>query len=424
MDDYTKNIKISFDIDKSSYDVVVRKIKDIAQNVDFSFSDKQMRVFQEFLETLEKSKIDMSEDAKHIVKDIIDNNVQIGIDKKSFADVTDKITEANNTMGRQFRQNIERATKNYAIMAKKGYITKEQQEKYGDIYSTEQKIEEAIEKHLEMIKDLKQIGSNVSDETIKSIEKQVEALEKERAVITGDEIRILTDSQKKEAEMIQMREKLMQKFGDIVSEALDKLKEVFSDAWEEMSSMLQYTNDTKPLAANAQKYAYEKTMDFMGLSSSSEIYELDKKGLAKFQEKFIEYTDRYEQLYDEGFFDQLQEYNWEIEEFKQDIQSSIIQFYVDNKDIIKVAMQSIIKLADFVVDKFGILLRNITGSERSASERAAATSEIIHRTENKNTNIKMDTTYNLTYDDIGKPHTEQIINSSQFIWEQILSALN
>ena len=45
------------------------------------------------------------------------------------------------------------------------------------------------------------------------------------------------------------------------------------------------------------------------------------------------YSERYTKLYDSGFFNTLQDFTWEWQEFKEDLQYELIDFFMTNKDL-------------------------------------------------------------------------------------------
>lgn len=172
------------------------------------------------------------------------------------------------------------------------------------------------------------------------------------------------------------------------------LTSLAKDAWSELQSLVEYSKlSTKDVREQmftygftfAENYAFDKTMGLLRLDDIEDVWYLNDQEQQKFREKFAEYTERYNQLYDQGFFEDMQEYNWEMEEFKEDLRYSIIQWMVDNKDIIKSGMEAIMTIAKWVLKIFGAILGS--GGTVTESEKSDKTSEILNTYKNYYENV-------------------------------------
>lgn len=147
----------------------------------------------------------------------------------------------------------------------------------------------------------------------------------------------------------------------ILSNFVDEIKDTFTSAWSELDTILSYSQLTDSTVRDqaftygftpAQNYAFSKTKSLMGLSSEEDLWYMDDRQREQFYERFNYYADKYEQLYDSGWFDDLQEFQWEMAEFKEDIMYEALDFIVENKDTIKVVFEAILVIAEIQLDIF------------------------------------------------------------------------
>lgn len=133
----------------------------------------------------------------------------------------------------------------------------------------------------------------------------------------------------------------------------------FSDIKSAADEILKYSklsnSDVRDTALSfgfnsAQTYAYQQTMDLLGLNSFEDLYWLNSQESAKFKEKFTEYQGRYAGLNDSGMLSSYQDLQWQVEEFKEDLSYLALQFIVDNKDIVIEAFDWINDALQFVID--------------------------------------------------------------------------
>ena len=212
----------------------------------------------------------------------------------------------------------------------------------------------------------------------------------------------------------------------IVAIALNKLASLFSDAWDELGNMLDYSRlsnqKTRDLAFTygfdaSQAYAYSKAMDVMGLQSEEDIFYMNDAERQQFYDNFSKYSQKYDDLYDSGFFDMVREYEIEMAEFKEDMKLEVVSFFMDNKDTIKAGMQAMMSAAEVLLKIFGWLMQYGGDDIDSDSSRAADTSQIISNYKGGNTlNAKVDNTYNISNQtqadwatDIGRAQFQQIL---------------
>lgn len=226
------------------------------------------------------------------------------------------------------------------------------------------------------------------------------------------------------------------KLKDLLDKAWEELKDIFTDAWDELSNVLDYSRlSNRNIREQAfefgftpvQNYAYSQTMEMMGLSSFDDLYYLTETQWDKFNEKFNEYSTRYQQLYDRGFFEDLEDFNWEMKEWREDIRYEFMEFFMNNRETIseilkfgKDALEILVKIADGVL-KF---VDKVTPSSTEKKQRQIA--EIMGITNNSITNnTKNNTvTFSPTFNGVSGGVQEQLNESLVLMKEQILPALN
>lgn len=214
---------------------------------------------------------------------------------------------------------------------------------------------------------------------------------------------------------------------------LNELSDVLSESWQELSNMLQYSTlsnaRTRELAftygfSGSQAYGYDKAMEIMGFGSLDDLMFANDSQKQKFQEFMTKYTEKYNKLYDSGFFEDALEFQYEMEDFKQEVLTEVVEFFMDNKDTIKSGMMAIMNLSEFVIQALGWLIRYFGGDAQatSSSERAANTTDIINNyggSNSRTTNISVDNTFN----NVAKDDQTWLANAGQMTYQQVIEAL-
>lgn len=240
-----------------------------------------------------------------------------------------------------------------------------------------------------------------------------------------------------QAGMKGVREYATNKFTDklksIGADFIDKTKQVFSDAWNELSNILSYSQLTDSSVREqaftygfnpAENYAFSKSLDFMGLSGIDDMFYMNQQQREKFLGLFTKYQEKYSSLYDSGFFDTMQDFKWEMQEFKEDFVYSIADFMMENKDVIKTVLQCVIDVSEWILTVFASFINSITGNnKRTESDKAAMRAAIFGTnnttTTNNNMNMKFDNTFNITE----STNQEALSHSGAMTYESIIRAL-
>lgn len=215
----------------------------------------------------------------------------------------------------------------------------------------------------------------------------------------------------------------------VLTKAKDALVDLLKDAWSELDNILQYSllsnQNTRNLAFTygfnaSQAYGFDKAMGLMGLQSEEDIAYLNNAQREKFFTMMNSFSDKYSSLYDKGFFDQYLDFQYEMAEFKEDVKLEIVQFFMDNKDLIKSGMKAIMKLTEGTLKALAWIVDFFKGSTRDASERVAASTDIINNYANntRTTDVKIDNTFN----NVARQDQGWLVNAGMTVSEQIVRA--
>ena len=220
-------------------------------------------------------------------------------------------------------------------------------------------------------------------------------------------------------------------FENIGRTILNSFASLITSGLEELDTILDFSKlsneTTRSLAfgygfSGAESYGYSKAMGALGFSSMEDLWWADTQERDLFVEAMTKYTEKYNELYDSGMFDTLQEYNVEMEEFKEDLKLEVVSFFVENKDTIKSAMTALIDVSKFIISTLGKIAEALHVKEdRTMSERMAAQAAILNNYSNlTTTNISIDNTFN----GVDKSDQGWLMNAGQQIFEPVIKAFS
>lgn len=211
-------------------------------------------------------------------------------------------------------------------------------------------------------------------------------------------------------------------FESIIESAWTDLKEIFKSAWSELSNILSYSLLTDSSIRNlkmqygfssSEAYGFEQAKAMLGIQSDEDLYYMNPTQQRLFSEAFTKYSNKYSELYDSGFFTDLQEYQVEMNEFMQDIQLEVVQFFMNNKDTIMIALKFIMELAKAIISVTGAIVNFFGGTGRSSSQIAATQSDILRSstvsTSNVVNNLSIDNKFTINN---GNAETQNVIENA------------
>lgn len=170
----------------------------------------------------------------------------------------------------------------------------------------------------------------------------------------------------------------------------------------------------------AENYAYTQTMDVMGLSSFEDLYFLTENQWTRFNNNFEKFQERYTRLYDEGFFDAVEDFNYQMAEWEEDLKYTFLQFVVDNKEDVMDLLDLVENILETTVKMTSWFFGESAGTKRR--RRASEVAEIIgtgNSTTTKNTTV----TFSPVFNGVGSETKASLDTSLSLVKEQILLAL-
>lgn len=216
----------------------------------------------------------------------------------------------------------------------------------------------------------------------------------------------------------------------VLNNALKKLESILGDSWDELNTMLDYSRlSNREVREQAfefgfspeQNYAYTKAMGIMGLTDFEDLYFLTESQWERFNKNFENYSNKYSELYDNGFFDTLEDYNYTMAEFEEEIKMSFVEMFINNKDIIIAGFKALMTITDAVLS----LLRFFVGGKKSERQLNAEINEEIARIRGSQnvTNKSQSVTFSPTFNGVGTDVQKQLNTSLTLVKEQIIAAL-
>lgn len=218
---------------------------------------------------------------------------------------------------------------------------------------------------------------------------------------------------------------------DILTSALESLGSLLASGFDELENILNFSQlsdaNTRDLMlrygfSNSEAYGYTKAMNTLGFKSEEDLMYADQQELELFRKSFEKYSGKYNELYDSGMFDSMQEFNTQMEEFKEDVKLEVVDFFMNNQDTIRAAMKGIISLVEFTITALGKIVQWLNPDARTSdSQKAANTASIISNYSNINsgTNVSIDNTFN----NVAKSDQTWLAHAGQLTYEQIIKAL-
>ena len=170
----------------------------------------------------------------------------------------------------------------------------------------------------------------------------------------------------------------------------------------------------------AENYAYTQAMDVMGLSSFEDLYFLTEKQWTRFNNNFEKFQERYTKLYDEGFFDAVEDFNYQMAEWEEDLKYTFLQFVVDNKEDVMDLLDLVENILETTAKMTSWFFGESAGAKRR--RRASEVAEIVgtgNSTTTKNTTV----TFSPVFNGVGSETKASLDTSLSLVKEQILLAL-
>lgn len=207
----------------------------------------------------------------------------------------------------------------------------------------------------------------------------------------------------------------------VVSDFTSQLKFGLKDVIDELNNILSFSRlsnaKTRELAfgygfSASESYGWSKALKALGFSGEEDLFYANTQELRMFRESFEKYSKEYEELYDSGFFDTMQEFEYEMREFKQQMILEVAQFFMNNKDLIKDGMIALMEIGKWVLDIASKINKLFGGSTTSNADILNQYSTVNH----SNTNVNINNTYN-------NADRNTISNAGEYNYQQLIVAL-
>lgn len=231
------------------------------------------------------------------------------------------------------------------------------------------------------------------------------------------------------------------KISKFARDALDSIKEFVSDAIKELKEMAKWSPNSN--VYNSEKvslqlqtglqgnelYGLSKALETQGFNSMDDFYEAMPYMTKQQLDYMKEIMDIESKNYKNGIenAEKIQNFQKEYAEFKKEMQSELISFFMENKDAIKTFLDIGIKAMEITVKALGWMLKRFSsGNERSDSERKQAVADILGVSSTaitNNTNNSRTVSVNNTYNGVGKTDQTWLANTGQMTYRQVIEAL-
>lgn len=168
---------------------------------------------------------------------------------------------------------------------------------------------------------------------------------------------------------------------------LQGIANVFEDAWGEFKSIMQSSFMTNRTTREnmfaygmsaAESYGFEQAKSMLGIQSEEDLWYMNQQQREQFQQIMTTYAEKYNELADSGFFETMLDYEIEMQEFKKDVQLSIVEFIMGNKETIKTFMKLSIQFLKTIMEGVNWLVDKFTDRRTTDEEKAANIDSILN----------------------------------------------
>lgn len=233
-------------------------------------------------------------------------------------------------------------------------------------------LDEADPKNFEKVKELK--------EAIDTLAQQAKEVEKDEGAEFGSMVKKgMLKQLKRVGENI--TESIQEFFKDILSEAMARLKDM---ATYDLGSSFITNREAREQALKygimdpAQNYALSQSMKELGLQDETDMMWMNDNQREKFTERMGYWAGKYNELANKDFFETMQNFTLEWEEFRSELQLGVIEFFMDNKELIKEVLVGLMKFMEKTLEGVGWLLE-LGKTQRTGSQRNAAAIDIVNK---------------------------------------------
>ena len=237
---------------------------------------------------------------------------------------------------------------------------------------------------------------------------------------------------------------MQRKIEDFATKAKDAIIDFVNDAIEAMQDMaawdLQNSKVYNQDAVNmymqtglqgANAYGMSKALETQGFGSMDDFIEampfMNQEQLAYMQEIAEINKEQYAEDLEVALA--FQEFQVEYDKFKQELQKSLIDFFMENKDTIMTILEGMMNFLGAILNVVdGIFGLFSSARERSEEKKKQVTADILGvssstLTNNNTTNNTSNVNVNNTFNGVGQQDQSWLANTGQMTYQQVIEAL-
>lgn len=237
---------------------------------------------------------------------------------------------------------------------------------------------------------------------------------------------------------------MQRKIEDFATKAKDAIIDFVNDAIEVMQDMaawdLQNSKVFNQDAVNmymqtglqgANAYGMSKALETQGFGSMDDFIEampfMNQEQLAYMQEIAEINKEQYAEDLEVALA--FQEFQVEYDKFKQELQKSLIDFFMENKDTIMTILEGMMNFLGAILNVVdGIFGLFSSARERSEEKKKQVTADILGvssstLTNNNTTNNTSNVNVNNTFNGVGQQDQSWLANTGQMTYQQVIEAL-
>ena len=237
---------------------------------------------------------------------------------------------------------------------------------------------------------------------------------------------------------------MQRKIEDFATKAKDAIIDFVNDAIEAMQDMatwdLQNSKVFNQDAVNmymqtglqgANAYGMSKALETQGFGSMDDFIEampfMNQEQLAYMQEIAEINKEQYAEDLEVALA--FQEFQVEYDKFKQELQKSLIDFFMENKDTIMTILEGMMNFLGAILNVVDGIFGLFSGArERSEEKKKQVTADILGvssstLTNNNTTNNTSNVNVNNTFNGVGQQDQSWLANTGQMTYQQVIEAL-
>lgn len=237
---------------------------------------------------------------------------------------------------------------------------------------------------------------------------------------------------------------MQQKIADFASSVKEAIINFVNDAIEAMQEMATWDLQNSKVfnqdavemymqtgLQGADAYGMSKALETQGFGNMDDFIEampfMNQEQLEYMQEIAEINAKQYEE--DLEVAQAFQEFQVEYDKFKQELQKSLIDFFMENKDTIMAILEGLMNLLGAILEVVDGIFGLFSGPrERSEQEKKQATADILGvssstLTNNNTTNNTSNVNVNNTFNGVGQQDQSWLANTGQMTYQQVIEAL-